>query len=59
MPDTEKQKVLDVVQRLPDDATFDDAIERILFLAKIEKGREQADRGEAIPHEEVKQRFRK
>ncbi len=59
MADTKKQKVLEVVRRLPDDATFDDAIERILFLAKIEKGREQADRGETISHDEVKQRFQK
>lgn len=56
MADTAKQRVLDVVQRLPDDATFDDAIERILFLAKIEKGREQADRGETSAHDDVKRR---
>jgi len=34
-----------------------DAIERLVFLAKIEEGLGQLDRGEGIPHNEVKQRL--
>ena len=54
---TAKQKVLDAVQKLPDDASFEDAIERIVFLSKIEKGIEEADSGRTLDHEEVKKRF--
>ena len=36
-----KKKILKVVEQLPDDATIEDAIERLYFLAKIDlEGRE-------------------
>lgn len=54
-----KQRVLEAVQRLPDDATFEDAIERIVFLAKIEQGLEQADAGQTVPHDEARKRLSK
>lgn len=31
---TAKQKILEVVERLPEDATVEDAIERLCFLSK-------------------------
>ena len=45
------------VEALPDDASFEDAMERLLFLAKVEKGIQQADAGQTIPHEKVKQKM--
>ena len=48
-----KQRALDAVATLPEDATFEDAMERLYFLAKVEKGLAQADAGELIPHDEV------
>ena len=54
-----KQKVLDVVQQLPADATVEDAIERLYFLAKVERGVAQADAGETVPHEAVRKRLLK
>ena len=59
MTDTAKHKVLDAIEKLPDDATFDDAIERIVFLAKIEEGLRQADLGQTVDHEEAKKRLLK
>ena len=56
---TTKQKVIRAVQNLPDDASFQDAMERLLFLAKIERGLQQADSGQTIAHEKVKQRMKK
>jgi predicted transcriptional regulator len=47
------------VEGLPDDASFEDAMERLLFLAKVEKGIQQADAGRTIPHEQVKQKMQK
>ena len=46
--------MVEVIRELPADATVDDAIERLVFLAKIEEGLAQLDRGEGVPHEEVK-----
>ncbi|MFZ1803341.1 MAG: hypothetical protein E8D52_15600 [Nitrospira sp.] len=51
--DTMKQKILQVVQGLPDTATFEDAIERLCFLAKVEEGIRQSDAGETVPHAEA------
>jgi len=56
---TTKEKVLDAVQALPDDASIEDAMERLFFLAKIEKGLQQADAGQTISHAQVKERMAK
>ena len=52
-----KERVLDAVRDLPDDATVEDAMERLYFLAKIEEGERQADVGQTVSHEEAKQRI--
>lgn len=57
MPDTKvKDRVLDAVRSLPDDATVEDAMERLYFLAKIDEGIRQAAAGESVSHEEAKRR---
>lgn len=45
--------MLEAVGTLPDDAGIEDAMERLYFLAKIEKGIREADSGDTIPHEDV------
>ncbi|HCD52949.1 MAG TPA: hypothetical protein DEQ34_10905 [Balneolaceae bacterium] len=54
-----KQTVLDSLEQLPQDASMEDIMEKILLIHKIEKGIEQADRGELIDHEEVLNKIRK
>jgi len=54
-----KQKILETVQQLPEDATVEDAMERLYFLAKLERGLQQSERGETIAHEDIKSRFTK
>ena len=56
---TIKEKVLQAVENLPDDASIEEAMERLFFMAKIEKGMQQADNGQTISHDEVKQRASK
>ena len=51
-----KERVLEAVRELPDDATVEDAMERLYVLAKIQKGLEQADAGQTVSHEEAKRR---
>ena len=52
-----KQKIMETVEHLPDDATVEDAMERLYFLAKIERGLEQSEAGLGMSHEDVKKRF--
>ena len=52
-----RERMIEAIRELPEDASVDDAIERLVFLAKIEEGLAQLDRGEGIPHEEVKRRL--
>ena len=53
-----KADIVRVIQELPEDATVEDAMERLYFLSKVERGLEQSD-GETISHEEIKARFLK
>lgn len=52
-----KERVLKAVRDLPDDATVEDIMERLYFLAKVEEGLRQADAGETVSHEEAKRRI--
>ena len=52
-----KQRVLEVIAKLPADATLEDAIERLVFLAKIERGLAELDAGQGIDHAEAKRRL--
>jgi len=52
-----RERMLEVIRELPEDASVDDAIEKLVLLAKIEEGLAQLDRGEGIPHDEVKRRL--
>ncbi len=54
---TEKQRALDAVQRLPEDATVEDAIERLCFIAKVQKGIRELDAGQGVSHEDAKRRI--
>ncbi len=50
---TQKELVLEAINELPDDASVGEIAERVDFLAAIQRGFEQLNRGEGIPHEEV------
>jgi predicted transcriptional regulator len=52
-----RERMIEAIRDLPPDASVDDAIERLVFLAKIEEGLQQLDRGEGIPHDDVKRRL--
>ena len=45
------------VRELPDDCSIDEIADRIEFLAAVQKGLNQLDRGEGIPHAEIKKQF--
>ena len=54
---TDKQRALEAVEALPDDATVEAAIERLCFIAKANKGIKELDSGQGVPHDEAKRRI--
>lgn len=56
--ETEKDKILRAVKSLPNDAGIEEAIDQLYLLYKIDRGVQQLDAGEGIPHEEARRRFR-
>ena len=51
---TEKELVLETIRALPDDCSIAEIAERIEFMASVQKGLDQLDNDEGIPHDEVK-----
>ena len=54
-----KQQILKAIEDLPDNASVEDAIDRLYLLYKIDKGIRQADRGELVSQDEARQRMAK
>lgn len=52
-----KQQILKAIEKLPDDASVEDAIDRLYLFYKIDRGLRQADRGELISQEEARRRM--
>jgi hypothetical protein len=49
-----KEILLDVAEKLPPDATLNDAIYELEFRQAVQQGLDELDRGEGIPIEQVK-----
>ncbi len=56
---TVKERVLKAIKELPPDITFEDTLEELYFLYKVEKGIQQTDSGQKISHDEAKDRMKK
>ena len=56
---TTKQKVIEAVRDLPDNASIEDAMQRLLFLAKIDRGIQQAETGQTLSHGQVREQMAK
>jgi predicted transcriptional regulator len=57
MAQSAKDLLKQAVDNLPPDATVEEAMERLLFLAKIQQGIAEADAGNTLSHEEVRKRL--
>ena len=55
--ETARDRIIEALKALPRDATYEDVIERIVFLAKIEEGLAELDRGDGVPHEAAGRRL--
>jgi predicted transcriptional regulator len=54
---TVKEDARQLVESLPDHATWDDLMYEMYVRQKIAVGIQAADEGRVVPHEEVKKRF--
>jgi len=57
--DTAKQEVHSLLDKLPDDCTFEDIQYHLYVLEKIRRGIQRAESEGTIPHEEAKKRLGK
>ncbi|MBI4778140.1 hypothetical protein HY792_04395 [Candidatus Desantisbacteria bacterium] len=58
MPAT-KEKVLQMIQQLPDKVTVDDNFSELYFKLQVDLGIKELDEGKSIPHQQVKERMSK
>jgi hypothetical protein len=54
---SDKEYVLDVIQRLPKSVTLRQIRERVEFLAAVKEGEDSLNRGEGIPQAKVEKQF--
>lgn len=52
-----KDLLKEAVDQLPPDASVEDAMARLYFLSKIERGLDDANAGRTLSHEEVGRRL--
>ncbi len=54
--ETTKDRLVEAMHQLPADATIEQAMEHLYFLAKVDRGLHQAERGETHSHEDARKR---
>ena len=54
-----KQRVRDLLERLPDDCSLDDVVYHLYVIQKIEAGLADAEAGRLIPHDVVAAELRR
>ena len=50
-----KEKVLNIIQNLPEDVSYDDILEAIQLQKQIAEGLSQLEQGEFYSHKEIKE----
>jgi predicted transcriptional regulator len=54
-----KQKVRELLDRLPDDCSVEDVLYHLYVIQKVDAGLAEADAGRLIPHDIVAQEMRR
>ena len=52
---TVKEKVIEVISRMPDDSTLDDIGYELYVIESVQKGLDELDRGDYLTHEQAKE----
>lgn len=56
---TTKERVQELLARLPDDCSLDDVLYHLYVVQKIDRGLADVEAGRTIPHEEVAESLRR
>jgi predicted transcriptional regulator len=56
-PMSQKVLVLDAIQELPDNVSIEQIADRVEFMAGIQKGMDDVDCGDIIPHDAIKKQL--
>lgn len=51
-----KERAIETIEQLPQDASLEEVMERLYFLLKVERGLQQIEAGQVVSHEEAKRR---
>ncbi|MFX1444579.1 MAG: hypothetical protein ACFFHV_14285 [Promethearchaeota archaeon] len=54
-----KEEVIDLIKKLPEDATLDDIMYHLYVKKKILIGLQEVEQGKSIPHEQVMDNVKK
>jgi predicted transcriptional regulator len=54
---TTKEKMKELIETQPDDATYDEILRELVFARTVERGLVDAREGRAIPNEEMGRRI--
>lgn len=57
--ETAKYNSIKAIRTLPDNSSYEDIMERLYFMQKVEAGLKDIEEERVIPHEEVKERLSK
>ncbi len=55
---TTKERVQEVLDRLPDDCSLDEVLYHLYVLQAVDRGLTESEAGKAIPHEQVAHELR-
>lgn len=55
---TLKNQVIKALEEMPQDVTFEEIMERLYFMYKIDQGLKQVKAGDTISHEEAKKQIK-
>lgn len=52
-----KERMIDIIQKQPDDSSYDEILQELAFARMIELGLQDADAGRVISNEELSRRI--
>ncbi len=52
-----REKLIETLQKLPEQVSLDEVLDRIVLLDKIEKGLEQCEKGQITPDDQLDEKL--
>lgn len=54
-----KEKVLEIIQTLPDEFSLDELVGRLILLEKVTAGLQEVEEGKVVSQEEAREKMKK